>query len=296
MLIELKYGSDGSVYEYDREKVAIERLKMFEPIALSMNPDGYCVADSGGKDSSVIKKLAELSGVKYKINHNHTTLDHPETVYFVRREKARYESIGIKYTVNMPQMSFWKLMQKKGLPPTRLMRYCCEYLKENGGADSMTVTGVRWAESVQRKSRGIAETISKNKAERIVLFNDNAGARKELESCPVKGRKVLNPIIDWADSDVWEFIRKHEIAYNPLYNRGHKRVGCVGCPMSTNAYLEIESMPKYKNMYLRAFKRLMDAREKSGKLNKFISPEQYYLWWTQQITLPKSNDDQIRME
>jgi len=130
-LIELKYGDNG-VYEYDREAVAIKRLQMFEPIALSLSPDGYYLADSGGKDSGVIKRIAEKSGVKFEIVHNHTGLDHPETVYFVRREKLRYEAAGIKYTISMSELSPWALMRKNKMPPTRIARYCCRYLKERG--------------------------------------------------------------------------------------------------------------------------------------------------------------------
>ena len=52
---------------------AIMRLKAFEP------PDGYYVAYSGGKDSDVIRILAQLAGVKHELVHNLTTVDAPET-------------------------------------------------------------------------------------------------------------------------------------------------------------------------------------------------------------------------
>ena len=60
---------------------------------LMMFGKGGVVCDSGGKDSSVLKRIAEKCkekyGLKYRIEHNHTTLDAPETVYFVRRERER---------------------------------------------------------------------------------------------------------------------------------------------------------------------------------------------------------------
>ena len=74
---------------------------MFEPIALELDPEnGYYLCDSGGKDSSVIKELAMMSGVKFAIHHNHTTLDHPETVYFVRRERARFQNVSSGYSIS----------------------------------------------------------------------------------------------------------------------------------------------------------------------------------------------------
>ena len=43
----------------DKVQVAIDRFKTFEP------PEGYYLAFSGGKDSVVIKALADMAGVKY---------------------------------------------------------------------------------------------------------------------------------------------------------------------------------------------------------------------------------------
>lgn len=297
LLIELRYASDGTVYEYNREQVAIERLRMFEPIALSLSEDGYYLADSGGKDSGVIKRIAEKSGVKYEIVHNHTGLDHPETVYFVRREKARYEAMGIKYTVSMPGMSPWALMRKIGMPPTRLVRYCCAYLKERGGVGKCVITGVRWSESSARaNNRGVMEVQKGKKGAGITLMNDNEESRKEFETCPIKGKRIVNPIIDWHDTDVWEYTRKENIPYNPLYDRGYKRVGCVGCPMADNAK-ELENNPKYKAVYIKTFQRIIDERKAKG-LHDYGNKNgyEYYLWWTQQIKLPKTDDSQINMD
>ena len=98
--------------------IAIERLKMFEP-----KDESYYVAISGGKDSDVIVKLCELANVKYELHHQHTTADAPQTVRYIRET---YPNTIIDY----PKTSIWKLIEKQGVPPTRLMRYCCKVLKE----------------------------------------------------------------------------------------------------------------------------------------------------------------------
>lgn len=51
---------------------AIDLLRMHEP------SEGYWLAFSGGKDSIVIKKLAQLSGVKFEARYSNTTIDPPE--------------------------------------------------------------------------------------------------------------------------------------------------------------------------------------------------------------------------
>lgn len=118
--------------EVDKVQAAIDRLKTFEDIALSMHPDGYYVCDSGGKDSLVIVDLCIRAGVKCDFHHSHTTVDHPETVYYVRRRKKEIEALGYNYTIHKPEKSMWRLIAEKGLP-TRFRRWCCEVLKEGGG-------------------------------------------------------------------------------------------------------------------------------------------------------------------
>lgn len=56
-------------YEYDRVQSAVRLYQNYAGYALSMSEKGFYIADYGGKDSAVIKKLAELSGVKYHIQH-----------------------------------------------------------------------------------------------------------------------------------------------------------------------------------------------------------------------------------
>lgn len=294
MLQEQRIGIDG-VYTFDKIQVAIDRLRAFEALALEYSPEGYYLCDSGGKDSSVIKELAIMAGVKHGVHHNHTTLDHPETVYFVRREEARYEAMGIPYTIHYPEMAFPQLMRKKKMPPTRLKRYCCEYLKEHGGRDRVCVTGVRWSESVSRsKQRGVAEVIGKKHAS-VILANDNDESRKEFETCQIKGKRVVNPIIDWTDDDVWEFITMRNLTVNPLYAMGYKRVGCVGCPMSSKAGEELDATPKYKANWIRWFGHLIDDAKRDGRPIFMESAEDYYNFWISGKALPK-DDGQISFD
>ena len=59
----------------EKVKVAIERLKAFEP-----ETEPYYLCYSGGKDSDCIRILAELADVNHEIHHNLTTVDAPETM------------------------------------------------------------------------------------------------------------------------------------------------------------------------------------------------------------------------
>ena len=105
----------------------------------------------------------------------------------------------------------------------------------------------------------------KELGQKIMLMNDNDKRRRMTEQCLAKGKFNVNPIIDWSDKDVWEFIHSNKLPYCELYDQGFKRLGCIGCPMSSNKVKELERWPKYKQAYLRAFARMLDQIKLRGK-------------------------------
>ena len=257
----------------DKERIAIMRLQEASKMSLMFYKQPLIITTSGGKDSSVCVHLAERAGIPFEVMHNHTTADAPETVYFIRQDLRRLEDKGIKCFVNMPvykgvRTSMWNLIPQKLIPPTRLSRYCCSVLKERGGAGRFITTGVRWAESTKRKNiRGIYETMPSDRAKKIVLNNDNDDRRRLFETCTLKAKRVCNPIIEWTNADVWDYIEAEKIPVNPLYGCGFSRVGCIGCPMAGTAgrQREFARYPKYQEMYIRAFDRMIEERKRRGK-------------------------------
>lgn len=177
----------------EKVKASLDRIKAFAP----KNGEGYYLAFSGGKDSVVCKRLLDMAGVKYDATYRITSVDPPELVRFikdkhpdVRREYPRYSDGSVA--------TMWNLIPKKLMPPTRLVRYCCKTLKESGGDGRMTVTGVRWAESVARaKNQGAVTIMSKaaikefaenddfeqTKRRGVILTNDNEASRRMIEQC-----------------------------------------------------------------------------------------------------------------
>ena len=270
--------------DIDKVSIALMRIKEFEPIALQNNPAGFYVCISGGKDSTVIQELCLMAGFKCEFIHNHTSVDNPKTVYFVRKEKKRIENLGYIFRIDIPrgrdgkQKTMFNKIPSKGLP-LRSQRWCCEELKEYGGKGRYCITGVRWAESSRRANqRSLHEISGDNKTDHIILNNDNDMKRKLSEICILKEKLILNPIIDWSDDDVWEFIKKYNLPFNPLYEKGWKRVGCIGCPMG-NGRKELDMFPKYKNAYFKAAAEYWRRRQERIKENDFPDPESYFEWW-----------------
>lgn len=293
-LVEYRITSEG-IKIYDKVAAAIQTLKDYEQIALSKSDgngrNGYYVCISGGKDSSVIQQLCIMAGVKCQFYHNHTGLDHPETVYFVRREQKRLKELGYEFFIVMPKETMWSLVKRKKILPTRLVRYCCSELKEHGGRDRFIVTGVRKEESTNRKDTPLVSARGARKKDRVIIQNDNTEERRSVESCTLLGTLALNIIVDWSDEDVWEFIHKYEVPYNPLYAMGYKRVGCIGCPMSTKKRAELDANPKYKAMWMRACQWLVDNTECRHK-----NATDLYDWWTEKTKKIEIDENQIEFD
>lgn len=168
----------------EKESRAIQYIKNFQPTT-----EPYYLCYSGGKDSDTIRILADLAGVNYECHNNHTTVDDPETVYYIREVMQKYgekkhiktddgeilDVYGDKGYIHYPKKTMWELIEDKGMPPTRLVRYCCKELKEGGGKGRVKITGVRWAESNNRRdNQGRVTIIGKPKQVMQNAFDNRA--------------------------------------------------------------------------------------------------------------------------
>ena len=246
--------------EIDKVDIAIKRLQAFEP------PEGYYLAFSGGKDSIVILDLAKQAGVKFDAHYHMTTVDPPELVRFIRTFPEVH--------LDKPAMSMWQLIRHKGMLPTRHARYCCEVLKEGGGRGRRIVTGIRWAESSRRSKR------------------------QQVENCMRGGRKTfVNPILEWTDEDVWEYIKFRSLAYCSLYDEGFSRLGCVLCPLAGPEAQAREAIrwPKiaaaYRRVAIESFPTMVAKMEARGETCRWESGEEYFAWWLANKSL--GNRDQL---
>ena len=107
------------------------------------------------------------------------------------------------------------------------------------------------------------------------------------ELCMQKKSMVVNPIIDWKDTDIWEFIRSEGIKVCSLYDCGYNRVGCIGCPMAGKKwYREFADFPAYKKLYLHAFERMLEERDQRGMESTWSSAEEVFLWWMEDDNIP----------
>lgn len=87
---------------------------------------------------------------------------------------------------------------------------CCharkvEPLKRALKGRSAWITGLRRAQAVTRKNLGVAE------------FDEANGLQK------------YNPLIEWSEDDVWDYINEFGVPYNALHDQGYPSIGCAPC-------------------------------------------------------------------
>lgn len=229
-----------SLFLYELEQTAIQRIKKFAKIADAYKFD-IAVGFSGGKDSQVVYDLCKRADVPFTAYYN-VAFESPITKKFI---KGYYPEVVWRKD---HKFGFIENIAKNhsGLLPTVQIAYCCADYKHNPKyVDKCSIIGVRRQESNARSNR---TTISfKNKTTK-----KNMGGYVTdyfVENCQSIGTESviqLLPIVDWSDTEVWEYIHKHKLPINPEYNQ-NKRVGCIVCPKQNFSH-NYKSLLKYPKL------------------------------------------------
>jgi phosphoadenosine phosphosulfate reductase len=243
----------------DKVQFSIELIQAHQPL------DKYYLADSGGKDSRVLRKLCELAEAPFEAHYHTNPLDPPEITAFLH---ASFPDT----IFDRAPMPFWKAFAKKGFP-LRNTRWCCEYIKEWGGAGRTVLLGLRSEESPKRRTRC------------FVSYQEKGRTRFTKHTT----RNVICPILLWTKEDVWEFLERYQVPYCSLYDEGAsgrykgdgqiQRIGCVMCPCATDAerLIDYYRYPKIARNWERAFERF--KRDTPQRMAKFATWEEAFWWW-----------------
>jgi phosphoadenosine phosphosulfate reductase len=166
----------------------------------------------GGEDVVLIHMLATLAP-QTPIFYLDTNKHFPETYETRDRLQERY---GISFIQVLPKLSLAEQAERYGdnlweKDPNR----CCQIRKVEPLTEVLAgyeawMTGIRRRQATTRANA------------RKFEWDDKFGLHK------------FNPLADWTTEQVWDYIRKHDIPYNPLHDRNYPSIGCSVCTRPVN--------------------------------------------------------------
>ena len=170
-------------------------------------PD-VALATGFGAEGCVL--VAMLSGINpgTRIFYLDTDLLFPETYILRDRLEARYgvrfERCATRLSLNAQAAEYGERLWE------REPDLCCRLRKVEPLREMLS--GLRaWVTAIRRdQSAARAGT-------RIVERDANFGLIK------------INPLAAWSTRDVWDYIAKHDVPYNPLHDQGYPSIGCMPC-------------------------------------------------------------------
>jgi len=185
-------------------------------LALEQAPATF--ASSLGAEDMVLTDAIVRSGAAIEIFTLDTGRLNPETLSMLDLVRSRY---GYEIRVYRPSLAAVdEYVRNHGLDAiyasVELRSRCCEIrkvepLKRALAGKRAWVSGMRRAQSVTRKSLPIEE------------FD------------PAYGLWKFNPLAEWSEGEVWDYIRAHQVPYNPLHDQGYRSIGCAPCTRPTAA-------------------------------------------------------------
>jgi phosphoadenosine phosphosulfate reductase len=187
-----------------------DTLATLERVAEEYSPAVF--ASSLAAEDMVLTDLILKTGLPIGIFSLETGRLHKETLGMVERVQQRY---GYEIALYRPvPADIDAYVEKKGLnafyDSVDLRKECCHIRKVEPLGRALSgkkawITGQRRAQSATRSDLAVQEY-------------DGSHAMEKF-----------NPLADWSEQEVWEYIRGNDVPYNPLHDQGFPSIGCEPC-------------------------------------------------------------------
>lgn len=195
-----------------RQEIAGKNTKQLLAFAAGKFAPEVVFASSLGAEDQVLTDLIVKNGLDIPIITLDTGRLFEETADLIAETEKFY---GIRIRVYSPDAEeVEELVNAHGINCFRksleLRKRCCQVrkisvLKRALAGKKLWICGLRREQSVTRAAVEI------------------------LEDDPANGLLRLNPLADWSEERVWDYIKAHDVPYNVLHDRGYPSVGCACC-------------------------------------------------------------------
>jgi len=179
-------------------------------IAADFSP--AALASSLSAEDMVLTDAIARHGLPIEIFVLDTGRLHADTLSLIQQTRERY---GIDIRIYKPRRTaLGEYITRHGRDAfygsVELRRQCCE---------------LRKVEPLRRALAGKRAWITGQRRE-------HAPSRSGLpprEHDGVHGIEKFNPLADWSEREVWDYIKSNRMPYNRLYDQGYRSIGCAPC-------------------------------------------------------------------
>jgi len=196
--------------EVGKVQIAAEDWKPERVLAWAFETFGETVAISSafGAEGMALIDIASRVRSNFRLFTLDTEFLFPETHNLVDRVEQRYGiTVERVYPLNSPEE------QERVHGPALWERnpdQCCN---------------LRKVEPLRRKLGELRAWITSIRRDQTAA---RAGAGK-VEWDEKFGLVKINPIADWSSSQVWQYLRQHDVPYNSLHEQNYPSIGCTHC-------------------------------------------------------------------
>jgi len=190
-----------------------------ETLAFFINEfqDKLGFATSLGAEDQVLAEMIAGIDRTVKIFTLDTGRMFPESYELIERTNARYK---INIQVYFPERErVEKMVNEKGVSlfyeSVENRKLCCH---------------IRKIEPLKRALQGLKVWISGLRRSQAVTRTDLNLVEWDESNNLIK----LNPLIDWSEEQVWDYIKQKNIPYNPMHDKGFPSIGCQPCTRAVN--------------------------------------------------------------
>ena len=170
------------------------------------------LASSFGVEDMVLIDMLARHGIPVSIFTLDTGRLPEETYQLMQKTRQRY---GMEIEVYFPKADSVEAYAERNGPnafydSVELRKSCCQ---------------IRKVEPLSRALKGKGAWITGMRRQQSPTRSDLLDAVYDEEN----GLYKFNPLLDWSETEVWNYIRMQNVPYNDLHDRGYPSIGCAPC-------------------------------------------------------------------
>jgi phosphoadenosine phosphosulfate reductase len=205
-------GTEPTIVDGELESISIELERQpAEAVlrwALCEFGSEVALATGFGAEGCVLIRMISEIDSNARIFYLDTDLLFPETYALIRELEMRY---GVRFEKRAPRLS--------------LATQAISYGERLWEREPETCCRLRKVEPLREILFGLRAWITAIRRDQTPARADARVVERDRKFDLIK----INPLAGWSSRDVWRYIKRNDVPYNPLYDQGYRSIGCQPC-------------------------------------------------------------------